>query len=213
MDQLAQEHQFHTDMEHRRVPGCSFAFCCALISCPTQEPQGRQGSAAQPPNASCSKDVGRMEGGTKMPRSHPGTRQNETVFILSRGRRWRRDRECGGLAPGAGSAGRRRRRMSGSGTKLLGTIQSYWELLSQKSLSVLMTSDRRKRRAGVYRRRGRDSEPLSWDEPKEPGSSQGSVSQHTAAGAPELGPRVAQSSQASTTNIKYMGQYRNHLRP
>lgn len=43
--------------------------------------------------------------------------------------------------------------MSGSGTKLLGTIQSYWELLSQKSLSVLMTSDRRKRRAAVYRRR------------------------------------------------------------
>lgn len=43
--------------------------------------------------------------------------------------------------------------MSGSGTKLLGAIQSYWELLSQKSLSVLMTSDRRKRRAGVYRRR------------------------------------------------------------
>lgn len=43
--------------------------------------------------------------------------------------------------------------MSGSGTKLLGAIQSYWELLSQKSLSVLMTSDRRKRRAGVYRQR------------------------------------------------------------
>lgn len=167
----------------RMVPGCSFAFCCALISCPTQEPQGRQGSAAQPSTASCSQDAERMEGGTKMPRSHPGTRQDETVSILSRGRRWRRHRECRGLAPGAGSAGSRRR-MSGSGTKLLGTIQSYWELLSQKSLSVLMTSDRRKRRAGVYRRCGRDSEPLSWDEPKEPGSSQGSVSLHTAAGAP-----------------------------
>lgn len=53
-----------------------------------------------------------------------------------------------------------------SGTELLGTIQSYWELLSQKSLSVLMTSDRRKRRAGVYRRRearqGQGAPLMGW---------------------------------------------------
>jgi len=46
------------------------------------------------------------------------------------------------------------------------------EPFSQKSSSALMTSDGRKRRAGVYRLRG-GSEPLSWDTPQEPGSSEG----------------------------------------
>lgn len=143
-----------------------------------------------------------MEGDTKMSCSHPGTHQNKTASKLPR----EEDGEQGGgggrgvLKAGSGrEAGRRQCRMSG--TELLGTIQSYWELLSQKSLSVLMTSDRRKPRAGVYRRReaGRDSEPLSWDGPKEPGSPRGLSPSTLQPGAPQLGPRVTQSSQASTT--------------
>lgn len=40
---------------------------------------------------------------------------------------------------------------AGGGVGCQAAAQSYWELCSQKSSSVLMTSDGRKRRAGVYR--------------------------------------------------------------
>lgn len=71
-----------------------------------------------------------MEGVPKKLRSHPGTPQNGGVSILARAedgddsaRRRRRDGEHRRLAPGAGSAGRQRCWMSGSGMELLGAIQ------------------------------------------------------------------------------------------
>lgn len=68
-------------------------------------------------------------------------------------RRRRRESERGRLAPGAGSVGRRQCWMS----------QSY----SQKSSSALMTSVGRQRGPGFIGSGG--GEPLTWDEPKEPG--------------------------------------------
>lgn len=110
------------------------------------------------PEGDPSKDVGRMEGVPGTPRSHPGTPKAEG-FRPHKSRGWhdrhkgrrRRDRECRMLAPGAG-----RRRCWMSSTGVTGAIEP-------EKLSALMTSDRRKPRAGVYRRRkaGGGSEPHS----------------------------------------------------
>ena len=82
-----------------------------------------------------------MEGAPEMPRFHPGTPQNRGVSILAR------------VGDGDDSARRRRRDSERSRERGQAAAWSYWELFSQKSSSALMTSDGRKRRAGVYRRR------------------------------------------------------------
>lgn len=75
----------------------------------------------------------------------------------------------------AGS-GRRERRQAA----VLDVRHGVTGAIEPEKLSALMTSDRRKPRAGVYRWReaGGGSEPFSWHEPKEPGSSKGPHSRH-----------------------------------